>query len=66
VLACSVSTGCCGRFDRVQKRSRWLGFPLAVMRKFGDDNGGALTTVVAALAFFEVLVGDGLRGRVPI
>ncbi len=33
--------------DRVQQRSRWLGFPLAVMGKFRDDHGGALTTVVA-------------------
>jgi hypothetical protein len=31
--------------DRVQQRSRWLGFSFAVIRKFGDDNGGALTTV---------------------
>jgi membrane protein len=34
-------------FDRVQQRSRWLGFPFAVMGKFGDDHGGALTTVIA-------------------
>jgi hypothetical protein len=33
--------------DRVQQRSRWPGFPLAVMRKFRDDHGGALTTVIA-------------------
>jgi YihY family inner membrane protein len=38
--------------DRVQRRSRWLGFPFAVMRKFRDDNGGALTTVIAYNAFF--------------
>jgi YihY family inner membrane protein len=40
--------------DRVQQRSRLLGFPLAVMRKFKDDNGGALTTVVAYNAFFAL------------
>ena len=40
--------------DRVQQRSRWLGFPLAVMRKFGDDHGGALTTVIAYNAFFAL------------
>jgi len=34
-------------FDRVQQRSRWLGFRFAVMGKFGDDHGGALTTVIA-------------------
>ena len=33
-------------FDRVQQRSRWLGFPLAVMGKFRDDHGGAQTTVI--------------------
>jgi YihY family inner membrane protein len=38
--------------DRVQLRSRWLGFPLAVMGKFRDDHGGALTTVIAYNAFF--------------
>jgi hypothetical protein len=37
-----------GSVDRVQQRSRWLGFPLAVMGKFGDDHGGALTTVIAS------------------
>src|SRR4029434_3887710 len=40
--------------DRVQQRSRWLGFPLAVMRKFADDHGGALTTVIAYNAFFAL------------
>ena len=41
-------------FDRVQQRSRWLGFPLAVMGKFRDDHGGALTTVIAYNAFFAL------------
>jgi len=41
-------------FDRVQQRSRWLGFPLAVVRKFRDDHGGALTTVIAYNAFFAL------------
>jgi YihY family inner membrane protein len=40
--------------DRVQQRSRWLGFPFAVVRKFRDDNGGALTTVLAYTAFFAL------------
>ena len=40
--------------DRVQQRSRWLGFPLAVMRKFADDHGAVLTTVVAYNAFFAL------------
>src|SRR6266540_1025403 len=41
-------------FDRAQQRTRWLGFPFAVMRKLGDDNGGALTTVVAHNAFLAL------------
>jgi YihY family inner membrane protein len=44
--------GLLGWVDRVQQRSRWLGFPLAVMGKFRDDHGGALTTVIAYNAFF--------------
>jgi YihY family inner membrane protein len=40
--------------DRGQQRSRWLGFPLAVMGKFADDHGGALTTVIAYNAFFAL------------
>jgi YihY family inner membrane protein len=41
-------------FDRAQQRTRWLGFPFAVMRKFADDNGAALTTVVAHNAFLAL------------
>ena len=48
-----MSTGCCGRLT-VQQRSRWLGFPLAVIRTFADDNGAALATVVADNAFFAL------------
>src|ERR1044071_10524901 len=40
--------------DHDQQRSRWLGFPLAVMGKFRDDHGGALTTVIAYNAFFAL------------
>src|SRR6266498_782576 len=46
-------------FDRAQQRTRWLGFPFVVMRKLGDDHGGALTTVVphnAFLALFPLLL----------
>jgi membrane protein len=44
--------GLLGWVDRVQQRSRWLSFPLAVLGKFRDDHGGALTTVIAYNAFF--------------
>jgi membrane protein len=44
-----------GWVDRGQQRSRWLGFPFAVMGKFrDDDHGGALTTVIAYNAFFAL------------
>ena len=43
-----------GWVDGVQQRSRWLGFPFAVMRKFRDDHGGALTTVIGYNAFFAL------------
>ena len=42
--------------DRVQQRSQWLGFPLAVTGKFRDNQGGALTTVIAYNAFFSLLL----------
>jgi uncharacterized BrkB/YihY/UPF0761 family membrane protein len=41
-------------FDHVQQRSRWLGLPFAIMGKFRDDHGGALTTVIAYNAFFAL------------
>jgi YihY family inner membrane protein len=43
-----------GWVDRGQQRSRWLGFPFAVMGKFADDYGGALATVIAYNAFFAL------------
>jgi hypothetical protein len=43
-----------GSVDGVQQRSRWLGFPFAVMGKFRNDHGGALTTVIAYNAFFAL------------
>src|SRR5215217_1385933 len=46
--------GLLGWGDRLQQRSRWLGFPFAVMGKFRDDHGGALTTVIAYNAFFAL------------
>ena len=46
--------GLLGWVDHAQQRSRWLGFPLAVMGKFADDHGGALTTVIAYNAFFAL------------
>src|SRR5437868_13502516 len=42
------------RFDEIQQRSRWLALPLAVLRKFGDDQGGHLAALVAYYAFFSL------------
>jgi membrane protein len=33
-------------FDRFQQRRRWLGFPLAVLQKYGDDQGGYLAATI--------------------
>lgn len=42
------------RLDSYQQRHRWLGFPLAVQAKFGDDEGGKLAALIAYYAFFSV------------
>jgi uncharacterized BrkB/YihY/UPF0761 family membrane protein len=54
VLACSVSRGCCGQSTVRSSVPGGWGFPFAVMRKFRDDHGGALTTVIAYNAFFAL------------
>jgi membrane protein len=41
-------------FDRYQQRHRWLAFPTAVLKKFGDDQGGSLAALVAYYAFFSL------------
>jgi membrane protein len=42
------------RFDRFQQRHRALAIPLAVIRKFGNDQGGNLAALVAYYAFFSL------------
>jgi membrane protein len=42
------------KFDRHQQKSRWLAFPVAVLKKFGDDQGGGLAALVAYYAFFSL------------
>lgn len=37
--------------DSYQQRHRWLAFPLAVWRKFGDDQAGSLAALLAYYAF---------------
>jgi YihY family inner membrane protein len=46
--------GALRRVDRFQQRHPWLGIPFAVVKKFGDDAGGALTTLLAYNAFFAL------------
>ncbi|MGB9184538.1 MAG: YihY/virulence factor BrkB family protein [Solirubrobacteraceae bacterium] len=41
-------------FDRVQQRRRWLAIPVAVVKKFGDDQAGGLAALVAYYAFFSL------------
>jgi membrane protein len=41
-------------FDRVQQRHRWLAIPMAVIKKFGDDQAGSLAALVAYYAFFSL------------
>ncbi len=41
-------------FDRLQQRHRGLAIPMAVVKKFGDDQGGSLAALVAYYAFFSL------------
>jgi YihY family inner membrane protein len=43
------------RVDRYQQRHGLLGFLFAVVKKFGDDKGGNLTTLLAWNAFFALI-----------
>jgi membrane protein len=40
--------------DAYQRRHRWLGFPLAVAYKFGDDQGPYLTALIAFYGFLSL------------
>jgi membrane protein len=42
-------------FDRQQQAHKWLAIPMAVVRKFGDDQAGSLAALVAYYAFFSLL-----------
>jgi membrane protein len=41
-------------FDRFQQRHRWLGFPLAVLQKYSDDQGSYLTATITYYGFFSL------------
>ena len=42
------------RFDAYQQQRKWLAVPMAVVRKFGNDQGGSLAALVAYYAFFSL------------
>jgi YihY family inner membrane protein len=43
-----------GTFDRLQRRRRWLGFPLAVFQKYLDDQGGFLAAAITYYGVFAI------------
>jgi YihY family inner membrane protein len=40
--------------DEFQRRHGWAGFPYAVIKKFGEDQGGNLAAVLSYYAFFSL------------
>ena len=42
------------RFDQFQRRTPWLAFPLAVVKKFSDDQAGRLAALTAYYTFFSM------------
>ena len=47
-------TAVLARLDRWQRRHRWLAFPFAVIKKFGDDQAGNMAALIAYYAFFSI------------
>jgi YihY family inner membrane protein len=43
-----------GRADEIQRGRRWLAFPYAVIKKFGEDSSGNLAVVITYYAFFSI------------
>lgn len=46
--------GVIDRLDRFQRRHRWLGFPLAVIYKFVDDQGAYLASLITYYGFLSL------------
>jgi YihY family inner membrane protein len=42
------------RVDHFQERRPWIAFPVAVMKKFGDDDAGNLAALIAYYGFFSL------------
>jgi len=55
--------------DRYQRAHGWLGFPLAVMKRYGDSGAGGLAATIAYYGFFSVfpllMVLTSVAGMVP-
>jgi membrane protein len=43
-----------GKADAFQQRHAWAAIPVAVMRKYGDDNSSNLASMIAFWAFFSI------------
>lgn len=42
------------RLDRIQERRPWLALPLAVVKRYGEHNGGRLSAAIAYFSFFSL------------
>ncbi len=42
------------RLDSLQERRPWLAFPIAIIRKFGDDRGSSLAALISYYTFFSL------------
>src|SRR5438477_5870186 len=42
------------RIDERQQRNRYVAFPFAVVKKFGDDQAGNLAALIAYYGFFSI------------
>ena len=40
--------------DRFQRTHGWLGFPLAVAKRFGESGAGSLAATIAYFGFFSM------------
>jgi membrane protein len=49
-----VGRGVAARLDRFQRRHTWVGFPLAVVYKFVDDQGGYLASLITYYGFLAL------------
>jgi membrane protein len=49
-----MPTGVVARIDAYQRRHRWIGFPLAVVYKFADDQGPYLAALIAYYGFLSL------------